>query len=460
MSRPGIGPSHTWRNNVNIRCTGSPGEYRGVIKTKSVACACIFAGSVVLLSFSAHGAGFVLQEQSVKGSGRAFSGEVAMADDVSVMFYNPAGMTRLEGVELQAGVYAINPKARLTNDGSGMTVGPFPEMPVGGLESDQGFSTQPAGYFYAATPVTNDFHVGVAVTVPFGLKNDYETDYFGRYDSTKSKVLAVDIAPSIAYRVNDRLSIGGAINFQRAEATLVNALPNPLAPGGPSPESDGVFTVDGSDWSIGFTAGILFQASDQLRIGASYRSAMSHRLTGDATTEFGGTTMAQDVAADLDLPDMASVGFAYDLTPALTFLSQFNYYGWNRFEEVRLEFADNSEMATTEDFKDSWGVAVGAEVKTNDVWNIRAGIAYDRTPTRDEFRSTRIPDANRIWLSVGATWNVTEHAALDLSYAHMLAKSAPINRINDFAQLATSVSTQGETRTSSHVLGLNLRGRF
>ncbi|RMF12574.1 MAG: aromatic hydrocarbon degradation protein, partial [Alphaproteobacteria bacterium] len=112
----------------------------------TVAAATIFGGA------SAIAAGFALQEQSVKASGRAFAGEVAMADDASVMFYNPAGLTRLAGPQVYAGVYAIIPKAKLSDGGSSMAIGPLPALPVGGIASEQGFSAQPAGYLYGAAP--------------------------------------------------------------------------------------------------------------------------------------------------------------------------------------------------------------------------------------------------------------------------------------------------------------------
>ncbi|MEX1147699.1 MAG: outer membrane protein transport protein [Sphingomonadales bacterium] len=408
----------------------------------------------------AEAAGFMLMEQSARASGRAYAGEAAMADNASVLFFNPAGMTRLQGPVVEGGAYVIMPKARLSDQGSTMTVGPFPAMPVGGADNGQGFSAQPVGSFYGAMPVTRDLWVGLAVTVPFGLKNKYDTDYFGRYDSTSSKVLAIDVAPTVAYRVNEYWSIGGAVNFQRAEATLVNALPNPLAPEGIGPDSDGRFTVDGSDWTIGFTAGILLQVTDEMRVGVSYRSAISHRLTGTATTELGGMVAPQGVAADLDLPDTLSVAVAYELTPRLTFMTQFNYHGWDRFEEVRLELEDGSELATAENFRNTWGVAAGVEIVTNERWSLRFGAAYDRTPTRDEFRSTRIPDASRIWGSLGATYNVNDWAAIDLSYARMFAKTVPVNRTNDFAALATTVETMASGRVSSNVVGVMFRGTF
>jgi len=415
---------------------------------------------MVVIASQAHAAGFILQEQSVKASGRAFAGEVAMADDVSVMFYNPAGLTALDGAQATTGAYAIIPSAKLTDGGSSLAIGPFPSMPVGGDTSGQGFSAQPAGYIYAAAPVSDDLWFGLAVTVPFGLKNNYETDYFGRYDSTKSKLIALDVAPTLSYRLSDKISVGGSVNFQRVDVSLMSAIPNPLAPGGPSPASDGSLTVKGDDWSMGFTAGVLFQATEDLRLGISYRSGISHRLKGPSVVEIAGMTIAQTVEADLNLPDTLSAGFAYNLTRETTLLAQVNYFGWKSFDEVRLEFADGSEAATTEDFRDTWGLSVGLQHQLDESWTLRTGVEYDKTPTRDAYRSTLIPDADRLWAALGATYNFSGGFSVDLSYVHMFANSEPINRVNAFPLVSTTVETVGRTKTSSNVLGFGLRSSF
>ena len=418
------------------------------------------AGMATLTANPANAAGFFLQEQSVKASGRAFAGEAAMADDVSVMFYNPAGMTHLDGAQAAAGIYAIMPKARVSDTGTSAAIGPFTGIPVGGLAEDQGFSPQPAGYLYAAMPVSDALWMGLAVTVPFGLKDDYKDDYWGRYDSTKSEVMVVEIAPTIAYQITSQVSLGANIGVQRSTAKLISAIPNPLDPAGPNAASDGSFAVDGDDWSIGFTVGVLVKASDRMRVGLSYRSAVDHRLKGEARTDFLGSVTAQDVAADLNLPEVISAAVAYDVTPAVTLLAQVNYYGWDRFEEIRLELEDGSELVSAENFRDTWGVSFGVQVKASEDWTLRSGIEYDETPTVDEFRSTRIPDANRLWLAVGASYDMTDHLTIDLSYVHMFKKTEPINRTNPFPLLATTVETVGSTDTSSNVVGVGLRGRF
>ena len=421
-------------------------------------------GVGLLVSAEAHAAAFYLQEQSARASGRAYAGEAAAPEDASTIFYNPAGMTELKRSEAQIGAYVMAPNADISNRGSTASVGGGPASPFIGKD-DEGFDPQGFGNLYLATPAAPGLWLGLGVTVPFGLAAHYDSDWFGRYDVTRISVRTIDLAPSIAYQIHPRISIGGGFDVQYAEGKLVNALPNPFDPSGsPTPATDGRLALEGSDWSVGFNVGVLVKPIDNLKVGLTYRSAITQKLEGDATTEFLGTTTVQGFSTDLKLPDITSLGVAYDLTPTITLLGQVNYYGWSRFNELRFRFADGTEAALQEDFRDSWGASIGAQAKVAPGWTIRGGIAYDQTPTRDSLRSAAIPDVDRVWIALGASYDFSETVTLDVSFEHMFENSGPINRTNVFplpgGLPTTTVQTAGETETSSDVLGVTLRMKF
>lgn len=401
----------------------------------------------------ARAGAFLMQEQSAKASGRAFAGEAAIAEDASTIFYNPAGMTELAGTQFLAGGYMVKPEAKLSNRGS--TVG---GGAIGGRGGDQGFDAQPLGHFYAATPATEDLWLGLAVTVPFGLANKYKSDYFGRYDSIESRIIAVDVAPSVAYKINPRLSIGGGIDFQYMEAKLVNALPNPGDLGNPA--SDGKLSIDGESFGVGYNVGVLFKPTDALNLGFSYRAAIDQDLSGRSNQLFAGATTLKDVSTTVALPDIVSLGAAYKLDAATTLLAQANYYNWSRFEKLEFNFSDGTTATLDQNFTDSFGFSVGAQRKLPGGWTLRAGLEYDQTPTRDSNRSTAIPDADRLWLGLGASYAISGAVTLDVSYAHMFANEAPINRVNNFTALGVTARTTGTTETSSDVLGFGLQVAF
>jgi long-chain fatty acid transport protein len=414
--------------------------------------------ALILVSANAHSAAFMLNEQSPSASGRAYAGAAAAADDASTIFYNPAGMTELKRAQAQASTYLIMPRAEISNNGSTASVGGGAGTPFAGT-SDQGFDPQASGSLYLAAPAATGLWVGLGVTVPFALSNHYNSDFFGRYDSTRVSLRSIDIAPSVAYAIHPQVSIGGGIDIQYMDAKLVNAVPNPAFL---TPATDGRFAAEGSDWSLGYNVGVLFKPTDKVRLGLTYRSAITQEIKGEATTDldFAGIHTVQHVSTELKLPDTIALGAAYDVTPTVTLLGQVGYYGWSRFSELRLKLADGTEPTTTENFRDTWSVALGAEWAVARGWKLRAGMLYDRTPTRDQYRSTIIPDVDRVWASIGATYQISDTLALDASYQHMFAKEAPINRTNSFPALSTTVQTVGTTETSADIVGLTLRMQF
>lgn len=422
--------------------------------------AALTCAGLIIGGAGASAAGFFLNEQSVTASGRAFAGVSAATDDAGIIAYNPAGMTELGSARAGIGGYAIIPHAVINDTGSSLMIGPFGPYPVAGDSEGQGFRAQPTGYFYAAIPLSSDLWMGMAVTAPFGLKARYSTDFFGRYDSIKSSLVVVQIAPSVAYRVNDYVSVGASINIQRADATLTTALPNPLDPMGPNPASDGLLTVKGNDWSTGFSVGLHVRPTDMLDLGVTYRSGVTHTLSGTSTTDFGGMQTSMGASARVRLPDIVSAGLAFRALDNVTLLAEVSHFGWKRFRELRLVFEDSSESATTENFRNTWAITGGAEVAVGSLLNVRAGLEYDQTPTVDAHRSTRIPDTDRLWLTAGLSYLLSDRWRVDASYAHLISKSAPLNRIDDFPALSTTVTTLATTETSSNVLGLGLQARF
>jgi len=292
---------------------------------------------ISLLPLAAYGGSFQLSEQSVSGLGTAFAGGAASAEDASTLFFNPAGLARLEQGEFQMGLHAIIPSDEFMNRGSRYNLPgtPFNNLPVLGNNGGNAGVTHILGNMYLSQPVLRnssygDLTVGVGLMSPFGLETDYAADWVGRYAAIRTKLLTLDIQPTIAWRW-DRLSIGAGLDIQYASATLTQAidfglaaqqplgqfyaaLPAVLAargvPAAAIPATiaatqaayanagfvpgglDGVTEIKGDDWSIGFNVGALFEyrkkgeGEDSYfqdgRIGISYRSKIDHTLEGDA----------------------------------------------------------------------------------------------------------------------------------------------------------------------------------
>jgi long-chain fatty acid transport protein len=436
------------------------------------AAALALAGVLVPAVGGAEAAGFFIQDQGVAGVGRAHAGDAAIAEDASTIFFNPAGLTRLKEAELDFGLNVLMPDTRLGDRGStAATPGTGgAAVPLAGNDGGNPFSPTPIGHLYLAVPLEDGrTWVGMGVAAPFGLSLRYDPGWFGRYDSTKTVLKTFDIAPTVAYRINRYVSAGAGLDVQYATAKLENAVPNPLAPGGPTAATDGAFRAAADDWSVGFNVGLMITPWSGTRVGLHYRSAMTHDLRGDATVSgltgpLAGLNATTGVAAELDLPDMAALALAHDLTPDLTVLAHILWFGWDRFDEVRLKFANGSpDVVIPENYEDSWAVAVGAEYAVSAAWRARAGFQYDESPSVTGFRDTRIPDSSRYWLAAGAAYAITANMDLDLSYAHVLFDDTRITLVRKFfdgTAVASAINLDSAVATHVDYVSLALRYRF
>ena len=169
---------------------------------------------------TAGASGFALLEQSASRLGTAFAGTGAAADDATTLFFNPAGMMKLEGNQLAAGLASgIEITSEFSNAGSTAAFG----QPLGGTGGDAGgWNFVPGAYL--TTPLTDDLTIGLGINAPFGLKLVYEAGWVGRFQALHSEIQTINVNPSIAWQVNDRFSIGAGISYQHLQAELTNAV--------------------------------------------------------------------------------------------------------------------------------------------------------------------------------------------------------------------------------------------
>jgi len=411
----------------------------------------------------AFAGGLYLQEQSPKETGRALSGGAAAGDDPSTIYFNPAALTELDGIQTSIGGVALMASAHQTNRGSSRTVPGLPvSVPVNGNDGGNPFeSVIPIPSFYASAQVSDRLWVGLGVNAPFGLKLEYDDGFFGRYDSLYTDLKTYNIQPSAAYKLTDNLSIGGGVDVQYVKVTLTNALPqvSPLV------TTDGFTELKGDDWSVGWNAGLFYTMGDT-NFGVHYRSGISHKLKGTQTiTGLAAPLSAANgefaASAPLDLPDIVTVSMMHKLTPQLRAMITGKWYNWSRFKGIEVTSATgktNKEL----DYKDSYSVSVGGEYDVSPALTLRAGTMFDRSPTNPQYLTTRVPDGDRVWLTGGATYNISQAAALNISYAHTFVEKADIIRPDSYfpAPATVTATTLAQTSGNADQVAASLTLRF
>lgn len=392
----------------------------------------ISAAVLGLFSGYAAAAGFQLIEQNASGLGNAHAGSAAVAENASTIFFNPAGMTQLQAREVSVGINAIRTSFKFTDQGS--SVGALGNTGNGGDGGGWGFV--PNGYFSMA--LNKDLYVGVGFGAPFGLKTEYNNPWQGAAQSVMFDVKTYNINPSIAYRVNDKVSIGGGLNWQRLEAEYqrqVGVGPFGPIPAGTVAASPLTLKLDGDSW--GWNVGTLFTLSPSTKVGLSYRSEVKYDLKGDikvsgpsAILNGAGTSNAR---ADLTLPGSFILSVTQDLSDKWQMLGDLSWTGWSsipKIDVMRTSGALNGQRAQTLDteFRDTWRVALGANYKYSEAMKLKFGIAYDQTPVKGaSTRLVSLPDNDRLWLSFGTQWKPSKGTALDLGVAYLYVKDAKID---------------------------------
>lgn len=448
-----------------------------------------FLISQSFLSLSAHAAGYQINEISPSLQGDATAGAAAAKNDVSSLFINPATLSTLLQNQAYVGASEIFPHVRMSNASATHTVVTpgIPPVPftatVLGVNSQSRVSKPvfvPDGY--VGWRLNDQLVVGLAFIAPWGLTTKYRSDSVVRFGAVYSSVFTVNITPSIAYAINNQWSVGAGFQAQYISATFSNF--NGAYTGDPAIDAliaaNSPTYLRGSSWGYGYTAGVLFKPDLCTRIGLGYRSQVAEQISGHGQqiTGPGPTVRAPSrdfpfnaqtyVRAGIKTPAVLTLSAArdiYDWTIKAT--AQVNF--WNTFNQLSIympgAFVTNSTILTK--WKNTFFGALGADYRFKCDWEVRGGVAYDQTPTQDTYRDPRIPDASRVWLTLGGTYKPTKHWSFDGAYAHIFIANKNVNVTQPNGTNALSGATplevnhiQANFHSSVDIVALGLRYSF
>lgn len=401
---------------------------------------CLPAILPAVFSVAASAAAFQLLEQNASGLGVSYAGSAAIADNASTIFYNPAGMSMLPGQQVSLGINAIGPSYKFTNFGSNAT---FPLNGSNGGDAG-GWNALPNAYL--SWQLAPQWHVGLGISSPFGLSTEYEDpNWIGRFHAQKSEIRTVNLNPSLAYKLNEKVALGFGLNYQRIKAEMGNMT---LA---------GQTFLKGDDASWGWNAGALFNLSPAMRVGIAYRSAIQHELEGDQVLVGVATLPAK---AKLKLPGTFTLSVWQQVSDRWEAMGDLSYTQWRSLKQLNVLSRNTGALLGSEEFGygNSWRIAWGAAYKYSEAWKLKFGIAYDRSPVNDAIRSARVPDNNRLWLSLGAQWKPARNSTIDVGYAFLYVRDPSIQQLKTMTGGAATLS--GRYQDSAHILGVQYSQGF
>lgn len=396
------------------------------------------------LTTSTFGAGFQLAERSTIGLGRAYSGEAAIADDASIIASNPAGMTLLEGTQVTVGAQYIVPTVEVSarNVATGATAKTNDAAPNAAVPN-----------LYLTHKINDDWSIGFGSFTTYGLKTDYGTDITGVIGSDYSEVFSVNIQPSIAYQVTDQFSVGAGLNIMYVKGEITS---DPIIHPAAGPVSPS-FDLSGDDLAFGYNVGLLYQLTDSTRVGLHYRSQMDLALEGDA--EFGAplTSFNNNTTLAVSLPDILEFSVYHEINDRWAVHGDVLWTFWSKFEELapKVDPVVDGNLATPEHWNDAVRISLGTTYKASEKLTLRAGFAWDQSPVDDEFRTFRIPDSERYWLSAGASYHYNDQLTFDAGYTYIISEESKIY-VND----VNEETATGDINGNVNIFGLGATYKF
>ena len=396
----------------------------------------------LLLVSQALAGGFQLNEHGARAlaQGGAFA---ARATDGSAIFFNPAGLGFQNTPSVYIGLTTITP--------AGSFLGPRQKNPS---EKTTFVSTTFTPINVALSmPVMDGLQVGVGINNPFGLGTEWPRDWVGKFLTTKVDLRTFFVTPTVAYRVNDQLSVGAGFNYvvgsvllERAVSVVSVALPEPPR-----------VSISMNAKGVGFNLGVMYKPMEDLSIGVSYRSQVKVDADGVAsfTPNYSALGLpAGPVSTTLTLPATGFAGIAYNPLKNLQLEADVQYIGWSSYDELDIQFkSNNTTSVSPKKYENTYMIRVGGEY-TIDIVHLRAGYLYDRSPVKSEYIEPLLPDANRNGYSVGLGYDVTDHFSVDVAY--LFLKFDQRDAVNTIPEN----SFDGTYTTYVDLIGVNFGYRF
>ncbi|HLP14914.1 MAG TPA: porin [Bacteroidota bacterium] len=409
----------------------------------------MWGGLALLLLVSAGpllAGGFQLNEAGARAMAQA-DAFAARANDASAIFFNPAGLAFQPGHSLLLGTTFIAPSVTF--------YGPIRDA------NDPGISTvsklknavfTPIN-LYAKFQITNDLHAGIGVNNPFGLGTEWDANWVGRFITQKVDLKTFYVTPTLAYRVTDRLSVGAGFNYVFGSVLIKRAvsITSVAVPESPVVTLD-LTAKNGYGWNVG----VKYKVSDDISVGASYRSQVKIDAKGTAAFAPNYPPLGLpigDASASLKLPATGFAGISYKAMKNLEIEADYQFIGWSSYDTLAIDFAANpaARSAQPKLYNDTYILRLGGEYTMNNL-RLRAGYYFDHSPVPTKYLEPLLPDSDRQGFNIGAGYQLTNNLHIDLSYMFLKGAQRKAEQ--------TDTKFDGTYNSYVNLLGVNLGYNF
>jgi len=402
--------------------------------------------AVLTLAQPVNAAGFYISEIGTPGSlGTAGVANAVNRITADSSWTNPAGMTGLQQDEMLAGFQVVAPKIEFDPS----------VAEAGGSDGGNAGNIAAIPSFFMVKKLSDRFRLGFSVVAPQGGAMNYGDDFVGRYGAQRVELAAIGGSPSIAYKVNDRLSLGAGVSIiytQFEQSVAINR-------GGTIP--DGKVRFDNMD-DLGYQPflGLTYELSDSLFFGITYRAEMDVNLEGDLN--FRNLEIlkpqANEIEIDWDNPQLIKAGLSYKLAPNKRLIFSAGWEDWSTFSENQLTITGgvaNPTGVLDRRFRDTWNAGVAFVSARSKGGSYSVGFSYDSSPVRNKDRTIDLPFDETYKLSAAYGWNLGQQMSFSLGGTLIYFGDGKVD------QTAQDVRFKGEFDTNMAMfLGGTLRYMF
>ena len=362
----------------------------------------LFGAALLLSTVTSFGAGYQLNLQGLRELAMGGTG-TAWPWDASTIYYNPGGLARLKNIQVYASGLMIMPSTAFGNSIIANN------QPISANTNTQSFT--PFNFYVGGRLQENSkFALGLGIYTAAGIGLQWNDDWIGKYIVQNIQLKAICFQPTVSYRINDYMSVGGGFVYAVGSLDLKQALPvhGQLGPS----YDDGSAQLSGTANGVGFNIGVQIKASENLQFGATYRSQINMNIGGGSATFKVPASLAtsfpnQHFDSQLPLPQVASIGVGYRPVENLTLQFDLCYTGWNSYDSLRINFDQQTSslknMHAPRHYRNTLTPRIGANYKISRIVSVMLGGAYDPTPVTSGNVSPDLPDGNRAVITCGAS---------------------------------------------------------
>ncbi len=374
-------------------------------------------------------------------------------NDPSVLAYNPAQITKLNGSYLSIGTAWVNPATSVTFNGLKSSV----LNRNNSDEWDNSYSPALIPYMYYAQKAGKNSWWGVAFFARYGNQIEYDDLWPGRYDTVFTGVKGVTLQPTYAFKINDKLSAAVGLDINYVQLRMKKDVPA-FAPKSITHLGDIRSDLDGDSTNIGWVASLMYDFTPKTSAAVVYRARVKHTM--DADINFSGTLLGlgpQNVSTmahgTVTLPDSLSFGLGHKFNDRTRMEINATWTNWSTYNALNLTFddpiLDNTKSVNPKDWSAAWRIGIGIEHKLSQKWSILGGYVYDESPVPDEWMDFTVPTGDRHRGSIGFKYRPNETSELAFAYTAIWAGNRDVRSHIGGADYASAYIHDGLTQVLS-----------